>query len=135
MRMKKFIAFGLMLLIFALAQSWVPTKSVLIDDDVGIYYVAPMDQATVDMVCVADYTISAYPDYRSSVLAVEKADYIVTLNSQIDVLCVYDTHYSTPANQITTKNNQNSNNMINRGFRLDIGETLSQAGATARHTT
>ena len=135
--MKKLFAIGLMFLLFALTQSWIPTNTGPIDDDVGICYVAPMDQATVDMVYVADYTISAYPDYRSSVLAVEKADYMITFNSTVGYqdLYVNNIYNDTPANQMTTKNSQNSNNMINRGFRLDIGETLSRAGATARHTT
>jgi len=85
MRMKKLFALGLMLLIFALAQSWVPTKSVPIDDDVGICFVDNMDQATVDMVFVADNQVICHPDYGNLFSDVEKSDYSISLFSPIDV--------------------------------------------------
>ena len=131
--MKKFFVLTLITFAFVLTQLALPLKAVTVDNDVGICYVAPMDQVTVDMVYVADYTISTYPDYRSSVLAVEKADYMITLNSTIGYrdLYVNDIYNGTPANQMTTKLSK-----ANRawGLRLDIGEQFSRVGVTARHT-
>jgi len=90
MRMKKILAFGLIALLFALVSSVAPTQSVPVDKDVGICYVAPMDQTADVMVYVADNSIISLPDSRDLVLlGVEKPDYIVTTNSQIEIQCLY----------------------------------------------
>jgi len=96
MRMKKLFAFGLMLLVFALAQSWVPTKSVPIDDDVGVCFIDNMDQATVDMVFIADNQFICHPDYESLLSDVEKSDYSIYSFSQTEIQYSYvnGNHYS-----------------------------------------
>jgi hypothetical protein len=135
MRMKKFLAFGLIALLFAVVMSVAPTQSVPVDKDVGICYVAPMDQTADVVMYVADNNTPSLPDSRSSVLSgVEKSDYTITLNSIIDVLCLNDdSHYDTPANQMT--NPQGINNKVREFGGLGTGEDYSQVGVATRHKT
>jgi hypothetical protein len=132
MRMKKIFALGLIFVLFALIQSWVPAKTTPVDQDVGICYVAPMDQVADELSNIADNNTIYLPDSRSSPLSVEKDSYIITPSSfSFDVLCLYESHYGTPANKMT--NQKPSNNVI-RGHRLDIGELFSQNRVMSRHT-
>jgi hypothetical protein len=131
--MKKFFAFGLLLLLFAVAMSVAPTKAVPLDKDVGICYIAPMDQATDVVMYVADNSIISLPDPRSALLSgVEKSDYTITLNSQIDVQYVsLDLRQTTPAKMT----NLQGSNSINRDLGGLLTEYVSpRDGAKSRHT-
>ena len=110
----------------------VPPQTVPADKDVGICYVAPMDQTADVVMYVADYSIISLPDSRSTVLSgVEKPDYTITLNSKIDVQYEsLDLRQSTPAKMTGQKCSYNRS----WGLRLDIGEQFSQNGVTFRHT-
>lgn len=132
MRMKKFFAFGLIALLFAVVQFVVPPQTVPADKDVGICYIAPMDQTADVVMYVADNSIISLPDSRSTILSgVEKPDYTITLNSKIDVQYEsLDLRQSTPAKMTTEKCSYNRS----WGLRLDIGEQLSRDGAKSRHT-
>ena len=132
--MKKFFVLTLITFAFLLAQLALPLKTVTVDDDVGICYVAPMDQVTVDMVYVADYTISTYLDYQSSIVSgVEKSDYLIILNSTVDAQYMYDAlDYGTPANQKATSQKDNHKS-------TDLGGLLTnyvspRDGVTANHS-
>ena len=133
--MKKFFVLTLITFAFALAKLALPPKAVAVDKDVGLCYVTPMNQATVDMAFIADNNMITMPDYRSSlVLGVEKPDYIVITNSPIDDQYMYDKRdYCTTANQKATSQKSNYKS-------TDLGGLLTEYvsprdGEQSRHIT
>ena len=107
----------------------IPPQRVVVDDDVGVCYVAPLDQVADVVAYVADNDYLLRPDYGVSLtLTVEKASYVINSYSPVEVQC---TDFK---QNISANDRAKSNNTVERRHRLDIGETYSQVGATTRHT-
>lgn len=132
--MKKIFALTLITFAFALAQLVLPPKSVAVDNDVGICYVAPMDQRVTDMSYIANNSIPVYPDSRSSVfLGVEKSSYIIVSFSPTDAQCMslIRLEQSTIANSTYGQTRHNDKNRDLGG--LATGEVYPRGRAMPKH--
>ena len=127
--MKKMLILALIALFYIGASVMTPPQMTVVDDDVGICYVAPMDQPADVVAYVADNNYLPCSDSRSSLSSgVEKSDYVINLYSPIEVQC-------TDFKQgISANDRAKSNNTVERRHRLDIGETFSQDRVISRHT-
>ena len=128
--MKKFFAFGLMLLLFAVVQSMAP-KTAPIDNDVGIYYVMSADQIQSDMNIVA---INSSPLYFS--------DYAVPVWADVGSSACINNPKSIP--EILWQSSEptivSTNAKINQAIRIEglsctgTGDIYSQDRVLSRHT-
>lgn len=107
MRMKKFFAFGLILLLLAAIQFVAPTNSVPLDNDVGICYVIPFDNVQTEMSYIADATSISAPG-----LWVLSQGYVEKYSNN-------DFKISTELPFMTENSQPISQNKYFRGIRLD----------------
>jgi len=131
--MKKIFAFGLMLLLFGVLIQFVTPIRMAPDDDVGICYVASMEEVSLDVANFADNNSYAYSDPRSSLLlTVEKASFIVSDLSNFELQCMNSQKYFWQSTTAITENRERQLSK-ERGYRLDIGEPFPQGGGWPRH--
>lgn len=82
MHMKKMLILALIALFYIGASVLTQPQNVVVDDDVGICYALPTDQASDMVMYVADNSILSMPDYRSLYSGVEKPEIIVYNDSE-----------------------------------------------------
>lgn len=129
MRMKKMLILALLALFYIGASVMIPPQQVVVDDDVGVCYVAPVDQSADVVAYVADNDYLFRPDSGAPLLLdVEKSSYVINPYSPVEVQCI-DFYQNITAINLPVK----SNNTVERRHRLDIGETLSQDRVISRH--
>jgi hypothetical protein len=86
-RMKKLFALVLTFLLFAAVGAMVSMERAPVDNDVGICYLAPIDQASDVVMYIADNNTISMPEYRSPIVSgVEKPD-IVIYNDEENFQC------------------------------------------------
>ena len=129
MRMKKMLILALIALFYIGASVMIPPQKVVVDYDVGVCYVAPVDQSADVVAYIADNDYLIRPDSGAPLtLDVEKSSYVINSYSPVEVQCT-DFYQNITASNLPGK----SNNTVERRHRLDIGETLSQDRVISRH--
>jgi hypothetical protein len=131
--MTKLFALALTFLLFAAVGAMVSMEKAPVDKDVGICYLAPIDQASDVVMYIADNNTPSMPDSRSISPGVEKPDYYVSLSSTKLLARCTDLSFrqSTTAKLMTT---QKSNHNQTRDLGgLTGGEAYPRDGEQSRH--